>query len=75
VAEISEGRFSLFSMEGFLMLMPKGQKVGRAESEGPRLILEWDEKSGVWRGQVRSKLEWRGSVVGSFTFGLEVAEL
>jgi hypothetical protein len=38
-------------------------------------MLEWDEKSGVWKGQVRSKLEWRGAVVGSFTFGLEVAEL
>ncbi|MEY2851990.1 MAG: hypothetical protein RL549_689 [Verrucomicrobiota bacterium] len=75
VAEISEGRFSLFSMEGFLVLMPKGQKAGRAETEGPRLMLEWDEKSGVWKGQVRSKLEWRGAVVGSFTFGLEVSEL
>lgn len=75
VAEISEGRFSLFSMEGFLILMPKGRKVDAADSDGPRLILEWDEKKGVWRGQARSKLEWRGTVVGSFTFGLEVAEL
>ena len=75
VAEISEGRFSLFSMEGFLILMPKGRKVEPADSDGPRLILEWDENKGVWRGPVRSKLEWRGTVVGSFTFGLEVAEL
>lgn len=35
LAEISEGRFSLFSMEGFLVLLPKGQKgVGRRMGPG-----------------------------------------
>ena len=75
VAEIAEGRFSLFSMEGFLVLMPKGQKGEGGESDGPRLVLDWHEKDGVWRGKVRTKLEWRGTGVGSFSFGLEVAEL
>jgi len=62
-------------MEGFLVLMPKGQKAGEAETDGPRLILEWNEKDGVWRVKARSKLEWRGTVVGTFSFGIEVAEL
>lgn len=75
IAEISEGRFSLFSMEGFLVLMPKGQKGGVAEQEGPRLNLEWVEKDKVWRGKVSSALEWRGTKVGRFSFGVEVAEL
>lgn len=75
VAEISEGRFSLFAMEGFLVLLPKGQKGEGAETDGPRLLLEWNEKDGVWRGKVRSALEWRGTKVGSFTFGIEVAEI
>ena len=75
IAEISEGRFSLFSMEGFLVLMPKGQKAEGSETDGPRLILEWSEKEKVWRGKVRSKLEWRGTKVGSFGFGIEVAEI
>ena len=75
VAEISEGRFSLFSMEGFLVLMPKGQKAEGTETDGPRLILEWIEKDMVWRGKVRTKLEWRGTAVGSFGFGIEVAEI
>jgi hypothetical protein len=75
IAEISEGRFSLFSMEGFLVLMSKGQKADGAETDGPRLILEWDEKNRVWRGKVRTKLEWRGTVVGAFNFGVEVAEI
>ena len=75
IAEISEGRFSLFSMEGFLVLMPKGQKAEGSEADGPRLILEWNEKDGVWRGKVRSALEWRGVKVGSFSFGIEVAEI
>ena len=75
VAEISEGRFSLFSMEGFLVLMPKGQKADGAETDGPRLILEWHDKDSVWRGKVRTNLEWRGTIVGKFSFGLEVAEI
>jgi len=75
IAEISEGRFSLFSMEGFLVLMPKGQKAEGSEAYGPRLILAWNEKDGVWRGKVRSALEWRGVKVGSFSFGIEVAEI
>jgi len=75
IAEISEGRFSLFSMEGFLVLMPKGHKAEGSETDGPRLILEWSEKDKVWRGKVRSSLEWRGTKVGSFTFGIEVAEI
>jgi hypothetical protein len=75
LAEISEGRFSLFAMEGFLVLLPKGQKGEGAETDGPRLLLEWSEKDGVWRGKVRSPLEWRGTKVGSFSFGVEVAEL
>jgi len=75
IAEISEGRFSLFSMEGFLILMPKGQKAEGAETDGPRLVLEWMEKDQVWRGKVRAPLEWRGTKVGSFSFGVEVAEL
>jgi hypothetical protein len=75
VAEISEGRFSLFAMEGFLVLLPKGQKREGAEMDGPRLLLEWNEKDGVWRGKVRSALEWRGTKVGSFSFGIEVAEI
>ena len=75
VAEMAEGRFSLFSMEGFLILMPKGQKAEGAESDGPRVILEWREKEQVWRGKVRTKLEWRGTTVGTFSFGMEVAEL
>lgn len=75
VAEISEGRFSLFSMEGFLVLMPKGQKTDAGEADGPRLLLEWNEKDGVWRGNVRTALEWRGVKVGAFSFGVEVAEV
>ena len=75
VAEISEGRFSLFAMEGFLVLLPRGQKGEGAETDGPRLLLEWSEKDGVWRGKVRSALEWRGVKVGAFSFGVEVAEL
>ena len=75
IAEISEGRLSLFSMEGFLVLMPKGQKTEGSETDGPRLILEWIEKDAVWRGKVRAPLEWRGTKVGSFSFGVEVAEL
>ncbi|NBY66660.1 MAG: hypothetical protein EBQ51_06295 [Verrucomicrobia bacterium] len=74
LAEISEGRFSLFSMEGFLVLLPKGQKGG-GEEEGPRILLEWQEKEEVWRGRIKSKLEWRGVRVGQFTFGIEVAGL
>ena len=75
IAEISEGRFSLFSMEGFLVLMPKGQSAEGMESDGPRLNLAWDEKDKVWRGKVRSKLDWRGTAVGTFGFGIEVAEI
>jgi hypothetical protein len=75
VAEISEGRFSLFSMEGFLVLMPAGQKADPGETDGPRILLEWSERHGVWRGKVRSPLEWRGTKVGSFSFGIEVAEI
>jgi hypothetical protein len=71
LAEISEGRFSLFSMEGFLVLLPKGQKGG-GEEEGPRVILEWQEKEEVWRGKIKAKLEWRGAKVGQFSFGIEV---
>ena len=74
LAEISEGRFSLYSMEGMLVLMPKGQK-GAVEPESPRLLLEWVEKDEVWRGTVRCKLEWRGVQVGQFRFGIEVAEV
>jgi hypothetical protein len=54
LAEISEGSFSLFSMEGFLLLLPKEE---------------------VWRGRIKSKLEWRGVKVGEFSFGIEVAGL
>ena len=75
IAEISEGRFSLFSMEGFLVLLPRGQKAGVGETKGPRLLLEWNEKDGLWRGKVRSKLVWRGVEVGLFSFGVEVGEL
>ena len=71
LAEISEGRFSLFSMEGFLVLLPKGQK-GDGGEEGPRILLEWQEKEEVWRGRIRSRLEWRGVKVGQFSFGIEV---
>jgi hypothetical protein len=71
LAEISEGRFSLFSMEGFLVLLPKGQKGG-GEEEGPRVLLEWQEKEEVWSGRIKSKLEWRGVKVGQFSFGIEV---
>jgi hypothetical protein len=71
LAEISEGRFSLFSMEGFLVLLPKGQK-GDGGEEGPRILLEWQEKESVWRGTMRSRLEWRGVKVGQFSFGIEV---
>ena len=71
LAEISEGRFSLFSMEGFLILLPAGQKGG-GEEEGPRILLEWQEKEEVWRGRIKSKLEWRGVKVGQFSFGIEV---
>ena len=75
VAEISEGRFSLFAMEGFLVLLPKGQKGETTGTGGPRLLLEWDEKDAVWRGRVKSPLTWRGVKVGHFTFGIEVAEI
>lgn len=75
VSEISEGRFSLFSMEGFLILLPKNQKISGLEADGPRLILQWEEKYGVWRAQIRSNLEWRGVVIGTFNFGIEVAEI
>ena len=71
LTEISEGRFSLFSMEGFVVLLPKGQKGG-GEDEGPRILLEWQEKEEVWRGRIRSRLEWRGVKVGQFSFGIEV---
>ena len=74
LAEISEGRFSLFSMEGMLVLLPKGKK-GELDPQSPRLLLEWVEKDGVWRGTVRCRLEWRGTVVGAFSFGVEVAEI
>jgi hypothetical protein len=74
LAEISEGSFSLFSMEGFLVLLPKGQKGG-GEGDGPRVLLEWQEKEEVWRGRIKSKLEWRGVKVGEFSFGIEVAGL
>jgi len=74
LAEISEGSFSLFSMEGFLLLLPEGEKGG-GEGEGPRILLEWQEKEEVWRGRVKSKLEWRGVKVGEFSFGIEVAGL
>jgi hypothetical protein len=62
-------------MEGFLVLMPAGQKADPGETDGPRILLEWNEKDGVWRGKVRSPLEWRGTKVGSFSFGIEVAEI
>lgn len=75
IAEISEGRFSLFSTEGFLVLMPKGEKAEHGDTDGPRLMLEWIEKNKVWRGLVRTALEWRGTKVGSFRFGVEVAEI
>jgi len=71
LAEISEGRFSLFSMEGLLILLPEGQK-GDREEEGPRILLEWQEKEEVWKGRIKSKLEWRGVKVGQFSFGIEV---
>ena len=74
LAEISEGRFSLFSMEGMLVLLPKGQK-GSMDPESPRLLLEWVEQDEVWRGIMRCKLEWRGVQVGQFRFGIEVAEV
>ena len=74
LAEISEGRFSLFSMEGMLVLLPKGQKGG-LDPESPRLLLEWVEEDEVWRGTVRCKLEWRGVRVGQFSFGIEVGEI
>lgn len=74
LAEISEGRFSLFSMEGMLVLLPKGQK-GSMDPESPRLLLEWVEQDEVWRGIMRCKLEWRGVRVGQFRFGVEVAEI
>lgn len=74
LAELAEGRFSLFSMEGFLVLLPPGQKGG-GETEGPRILLEWQEKEGVWAGKIRTKLEWRGVKVGQFSFGIEVAGL
>jgi len=75
VAEIYEGRISLFAMEGFLVLLPRGQKADAGEADGPRLLLEWSEKDSVWRGKVRTALEWRGVKVGAFSFGVEVAEL
>lgn len=75
IAEMAEGRFSLFAMEGFLILLPKGQKGEGAEKQGPRLLLEWSEQDGRWHGKVRSPLEWRGVKVGSFSFGIEVAEI
>ena len=71
LAEISEGRFSLFSMEGVLVLLPKGEK-GEADPESPRVLLEWSEMEKVWRGNVRTELEWRGTKVGQFRFGIEV---
>jgi hypothetical protein len=71
LAEISEGRFSLFSMEGYIVLLPKGQK-GDGGDEGPRVLLEWQEKEEVWRRRIRSGLEWRGVKVGQFSFGIEV---
>ena len=74
LAEISEGRFSLFSMEGMLVLLPRGQKAA-LDPESPRLLLEWVEQDEVWRGAVRCKLEWRGVRVGQFRFGIEVAEI
>ena len=74
LAEISEGRFSLFSMEGVLVLLPKGEK-GEADPESPRVLLEWSEEERVWRGNVRTKLEWRGTNVGQFRFGIEVQAL
>ncbi len=74
LAEISEGRFSLFSMEGMLVLLPKGQK-GSMDPESPRLLLEWAEKEEVWRGTVTCPLQWRGVRVGQFRFGIEVAEI
>jgi hypothetical protein len=74
LSEISEGRFSLFSMEGFLVLLPKGQK-GSMDPESPRLMLEWVEADEVWRGAMRCNLEWRGVRVGQFRFGIEVAEI
>jgi hypothetical protein len=58
-------------MEGFLVLLPKGQKAG-GEEEGPRILLEWQEKEGIWRGSIKNKLEWRGVKVGQFSFGIEV---
>jgi hypothetical protein len=61
-------------LEGFLILRPKGQKGG-GEEEGPRILLEWQEKEEAWRGRIKSKLEWRGVKVGQFTFGIEVAGL
>ena len=61
-------------MEGFLILLPKGQKGG-GEAVGPRILLEWQEEKGVWAGKIRAKLEWRGVKVGEFSFGIEVAGL
>jgi len=74
LSEISEGRFSLFSMEGMLVLLPKGQK-GSMDPESPRLMLEWVEADEVWRGTMRCNLEWRGVRVGQFRFGIEVQAL
>jgi hypothetical protein len=71
LAEISEGRFSLFSMEGVLVLLPKGEK-GEADPESPRVLLEWREEEKLWRGKVKTELEWRGTKVGQFRFGIEV---
>ena len=71
LAELSEGRFSLFSMEGFIILLPKGQKGG-GDEEGPRILLEWKEKEEAWSGRIKSRLEWRGVKVGQFGFRIEV---
>jgi len=46
--------------------------AARAETEGPKMLLEWDDLLGVWKGGVKAKLEWRGVGVGSFRFGIEV---
>jgi hypothetical protein len=70
-AEISEGRFPLLSMEGVLILLP-GVQNGGGEEEGPRILLEWQAMEEVWRGRIKSKLEWRGVKVGQFSFGIEV---
>jgi hypothetical protein len=49
--------------------------MGGGVGEGPRILLEWQEKEEVWRGRIKSKLEWRGVKVGEFSFGIEVAGL